>query len=239
MNAERSTRIAVAFAREATKSPASCLCCVCIDVLAVAGAGITIMSGGQAGPLCVSNPRIAALEDLQFAIGQGPCRDAYSSGRPVSAPLLGASASARWPSFVELAQSSGIGAVFAYPLAANGAKIGVLSLYQEEGGELSTRQHEDSLAIAEILTETVLSLQDSAPAGTLAVGLQDAVAYRAEIYQASGMTSIQLQIPVAEALLRIRSHAFAQGETVAAVAGDIVARRLRLSDDRRELDEEV
>lgn len=93
-------------------------------------------------------------------------------------------------------------------------------------------QRADSTALAEVLTETVLSLQDDAPAGTLAPGLDDAVKYRAEIYQAAGMSAIQLGLPAAEALLRIRAHAFANGQTVAETAAMIVTRRLRLPDDR-------
>ena len=49
------------------------------------------------------------------------------------------------------------------------------------------------------------------------------------------MVSVQLQVPVAEALVRIRAHAFADGRPLGAVAADIVARRLRLTDDRDEL----
>jgi hypothetical protein len=231
---DQSLRIAVAFAREAARSPEARLCAACVDVLAMTGAGITIMGGDKAGPVCVSNPRMAALEDLQFTIGEGPCQDAYRSNTPVHAPRLDGAASARWPSFVDLAHTTGVGAVFAYPLSANGAKIGVLTLYQEGEGEMSATQHEDSMAIVEVLTETVLSLQDAAPVGTLAVDLDEVVAYRAEIYQAAGMVAVQLQIPVAEALLRIRAHAFADGRPVGGVAGDIVARRLRLTDDRDE-----
>jgi hypothetical protein len=140
----------------------------------------------------------------------------------------------RWPSCVDAAQKTGIGAVFAYPMASNGARVGVLTLYQNDEGELSDTQHDDSLAMAGVLTETVLSLQDAAPTGVLAVGLEEAVAYRAEIHQATGMVSVSLQIPVAEALLRIRAHAFAVGRPVGAVASDIVARRLRLADDRNQ-----
>ena len=235
MNADQSLRIAVAFAREAAKSPEARLCTACVDVLDVAGAGITIMGGGHAGPVCVSNPRMAALEDLQYAIGEGPCQDAFRSNTFVHAPRLDVSASARWPSFVDLAHATGVGAVFAYPLSTKGAKIGVLTLYQDIEGELSTMQHEDSIAMVGVLTETVLSLQDAAPVGVLAAEIDDVVAYRAEVHQASGMVSVQLQIPVAEALLRIRAHAFADGRPLGVVAADIVARRLRLADDRGDL----
>jgi hypothetical protein len=230
-------RIAVAFAREAVKSPRARLCSACVDVLDVTGAGITIMGGGQAGPICVSNPRMAALEDLQYTTGEGPCQDAFKSNTFVHAPRLDFSAATRWPSFVDLAHSTGVGAVFAYPLSTNGAKIGVLTLYQDQAGDLSAMQHEDSIAMVEVLTETVLSLQDAAPAGVLAPHLDDVVGYRAELHQASGMVSVQLQIPVAEALLRIRAHAFASGRQLGVVAGDIVARRLRLTDDRAGLDD--
>ncbi len=233
MNSDQSTRLAVAFARETARSATARLCTACVDVLAVTGAGITIMGGEQAGPICVSDDRVAALEDLQYAIGQGPCRDAFSSGISVHAPRLDGEVSARWPSFVSLARKSGIGAVFAYPLIAWGAKVGVLTLYQKGEGELTTAQHDDSLALAEVLTETVLSLQDDAPSGALAAGLDDAVQYRAEIYQASGMVAIQLMIPAEEALLRIRAYAFANDQTVADVAALIVARRLRLPNDHQ------
>jgi hypothetical protein len=233
MNADQSSRLAVAFARETARSATGRLCTACVDVLDVTGAGITIMGGDQAGPICVSDSNVAALEDLQYTIGLGPCRDAYQSGISVHAPQLDLDASLRWPAFVSLARDSGIGAVFAYPLIAAGAKVGVLTLYQRAEGSLTRAQHDDSIALAEVLTETVLSLQDDAPSGTLAPGLDDAVQYRAQIYQASGMIAIQLSIPVEEAMLRIRAHAFANDQSVAETAASIVARRLGLPNDHQ------
>lgn len=233
MNADQAARLAIAFARETARSSAGRLCTACVEVLAVSGAGITIMGGDQAGPICVSDPSVAALEDLQFTIGEGPCRDAFRTGNSVHAPRLDMGATERWPSFVSLARKSGVAAVFAYPLTADGARVGVLTIYQRHEGDLTAEQHDDSLALAAVLTETVLSLQDDAPAGELAPGLDDAVQYRAEIYQAAGMVAIQLAIPVPEALLRIRAHAFANDLTIAATAASIVARRLRLPNDHQ------
>lgn len=80
---------------------------------------------------------VAALEDLQYALGQGPCRDAYHSDVPVHAFRLYEVAWARWPSFVDLARARRIGAVFAYPLPAGGAPIGVLAVYAHVEGELT------------------------------------------------------------------------------------------------------
>ena len=231
MNLEQATRIAVAFASEIAKSPSARLCAVCADVLSVSGAGITVMGGGQAGPVCVSNQRVAALEDLQFTMGEGPCRDAFRTGIPVHAPSFDGSIISRWPAFVGVAHQSGISSVFAYPLTTKGARVGVLTLYQDGEGDLTAAQQDDSLAMAGILTETVLSLQDAAPAGELAAGLEAAVEYRAQVHQASGMVAVQLSVPVAEALLRIRARAFATGRPIGLVASDIIARRLRFTAD--------
>jgi hypothetical protein len=41
------------------------------------------------------------------------------------------------------------------------------------------------------------------------------------------MISVQLNVDLAEALARLRAHAFAQDRSVAEVADDVVARRLR------------
>ena len=233
MRSDPSQRIAVAFAREAARQPNARLCAACVEVLEVSGAGITLMTGDRTGPVCVSNSRMASLEELQFTAGEGPCRDAFEERSFVHAPRLDDTALARWPSFVGLAGATGIRAVFAYPLmkATTGVGVGVLTLYQDAEGELSEQQHTDSLAMAAVLTETVLSLQASAPAGTLADPLEDAAAHRAEVHQASGMVSAQLRITVDAALARIRGHAFATGLPLAVVATDIVARRLRLTDD--------
>src|SRR4029079_14985872 len=97
---------------------------------------------------------------------------------------------------------------------------------------LTASQHDDSVAIADVLSETVLSLQDLARDGNLAAGLDDAVAYRAQVHQASGMVSIQLRVSPREALARIRAFAFAHDRPVDRVAADILDRRLRLTDDR-------
>jgi len=43
------------------------------------------------------------------------------------------------------------------------------------------------------------------------------------------MVSAQLDIPVRDAYSRLQAHAFAHGFTLAEVAADVVARRLRFS----------
>ncbi|CAN5602975.1 hypothetical protein BH23ACT3_BH23ACT3_13830 [soil metagenome] len=196
-----------------------------MEVLDVTGAGITVLSGGEPGPICVSDAGVAGLENLQFDLAQGPCRDAFSSGRTVHAPQLDASHALRWPPFVELAYSSGIRAVSAYPLINETAGVGVLTLYRAHEGDLSEAQHHDGVAVARVLTDTLLSLRSVEPVASTP---DEAVTYRAEIYQASGMVAVQLGVAPGEALLRIRAHGVANGMSALDVAIEVVALRLRL-----------
>jgi hypothetical protein len=48
------------------------------------------------------------------------------------------------------------------------------------------------------------------------------------VHNAAGMVSVQDQISVTEALIRLRAFAFSNDRLLADVAGDVVARRLRL-----------
>jgi hypothetical protein len=231
VNDEQSVRIASAFARQAASSPGAPLCSACVELLDVAGVGITIMSGQHSGPVCSSNERSAGLEDLQFALGEGPCQDAFTSGVPVLTPQLDDRAWDRWPTFVGHAVEVGVGAVFAFPLASGSTPVGVLTIYEDEAGELSDAQCRDTLAVASVLAHTLVTMTPSAAEDVLPESLDSAFDHRAEVHQAAGMASVQLGVPVSEALVRIRGHAYANGRDLAVVAADVVGRRLRLVND--------
>lgn len=49
---------------------------------------------------------------------------------------------------------------------------------------------------------------------------------RAAVHQAAGMLSVQLEVPLAEALTWMQAYAFVHGQFVAEVAAEVVARRL-------------
>ncbi|MCU1397887.1 MAG: hypothetical protein JWN62_996 [Acidimicrobiales bacterium] len=196
------------------------------------GAGITLMDGDQVGPLCVSGQGAAALEDLQFTLGEGPCHDAYRSGRPVRVVGFDVDAPTRWLPFAELAVRTGIRAVYAYPLTCDNAKLGVLTLYNNRAEDLTGERHELCLGLADVLAATIAAMDTPTSDAPLADGIENAFAFRAEVHQASGMVAARLDSPAADALVRIRAHAFARGQPVSSVAADIVARRLRLDDDR-------
>jgi AmiR/NasT family two-component response regulator len=55
---------------------------------------------------------------------------------------------------------------------------------------------------------------------------------RAEVYQAQGMVAVQLGVPLADALSRLRARAYAENRPLGDVARDVVARTLSFDSDQ-------
>lgn len=186
-----------------------------------------------------------ALEDLQFTLGEGPSLEAATAGIPVLAAELTAAAG-RWPAFTGPALELGVNAVFAFPLRIGAIDLGTLTAYRATAGPLNPGQVTDALALADAVTLTVLHSKsaEGTAAGTgtgTGTGLDDQpgpgwatpVTYRAEVHQATGMVSVQLGVGLAEALARLRAFAFGRDLLLADVAADVVARRLRFTEEDR------
>ncbi len=232
LHEDRLSGVAAKFAEHANTVPRRSLCGTSAEVLEVSAAGLTLMSGQNSGSVCSTDERASHLDELQFSLGEGPCHDAYAGRTPIFEPDLENADPGRWPSFTPPALRSGTRGVFAFPIHAGIQCIGVLTLYQDRPGPLTGHQTADGLVVAEALAEVMLTTQSRNGSAVLATELSGVDAHRAEVHQASGMVSVQLAISVADAELRLRAQAYAANRPVVAVARDIVARRLRLEDDR-------
>jgi hypothetical protein len=177
--------------------------------------------------LAATDERARQLEELQFALGEGPCVEASGGGCPVLEPDLVAAGPARWPRFGAAVLAAGVRAIFAFPLRVGAIRVGVLDLYRDTPGHLTILELADAAAFAEAATLVVLHLQDHDSADAALAGPIDNLA---EVHQATGMITIQLGVSLAEALLRLRAHAYASGRTVSAIAADVVHRRMFFDD---------
>lgn len=204
------------------------LCQVCAEVTAVSGAGIMLMSGDvPRGSACTTDEVSAAIEDLQFTLGEGPCVDAYNQDRAVLEPDLAYPASPRWLAFTGPALRAGARAVFGFPLQLGAVRLGALNLYCAQPGPLTDEQHADALIVADLAAQALLVMQANAPPGMLAAELEAGGNFQYVVHQASGMVAAQLEVSVGVALTRLRAHAFGNDRPLADVAQDVVERRLR------------
>ena len=213
------------------------LCEVCAEVTGMTGAGIMLMSGDiPQGTVCTSDEVSALIEQLQYTLGEGPCVDAYNHDLPCVEPDLANPEKPRWMAFTEPALAAGAGAVFGFPLQVGAVRLGALNFYRDRPGPLTDEQHGDALVMADISAAAVLMMQANAPPGKLATELESGSNFRYVVHQASGMVAVQLEVTIAKALIRLRGYAFANDRPLTEVAEDVVARRLRFTEQMGEQD---
>lgn len=221
------------------------LCRVAARDLDASGVGVSVMSeGGDQLSTAASGPEHELVEELQFVTGEGPCIDAFTSRRPVLAPDL-AAAARRWPGYAPAAQGHGVRAVFAFPMQVGAARLGAIDVYRETVGDLSKPAVARAVTFCEAALWSLLDAQGAAEVGRAdsaatrrrdlrgmsSTALHGAQEDRLEVYQAQGMISIQLGVPIAEASSRLRAYAYAHERRVSDVARDVVARRLQFEVD--------
>jgi hypothetical protein len=87
-----------------------------------------------------------------------------------------------------------------------------LTLYRDQPGPLGEGELADALAMAEVACEIILRLQAQVPPGSLHEVLDQLAAKRTELYQATGMVVVQLDVgpgrlPLPSGLGRMRPTA--------------------------------
>jgi hypothetical protein len=203
-------------------------------VVGVDGAALSLSTGMDSQSLVHATDEVARrVAELQFSLGEGPGVEAWAFGGTSLAPDLGsAETAARWPWFAPAAVQAGARAVFAFPLQAGAIRLGTLDLYRARSGPLAVEQLADALTFAAAALGVMLHTahpragpaQEVQPFGAM----QES---RAEVYQATGMIAVQLDVSLAEAFVRLRAHAFTQGVGVAEIARLVVSRNLRFDPD--------
>lgn len=208
------------------------VCGAAVQTLSASGAGVAMMAGhGVRGVCAASDPSAERLGELQFTLGEGPCLDAYASRRPVLVPELTDSAMTRWPIYAPTAHDTGVRAVFAFPLQAGAARLGVLDVFRDHSGELKPEELRQALLLAEITVGALLDQHEQNDDRVSAVDLDEAIGGHAELFQAQGMVMVQLGVSIEEAIARMRAYAYVENRRLSEVARDIVARRLSFERD--------
>ena len=225
-------RAAVANAIEAaggdTELVPKALSQACVEVLPIAGAGISLI-GTLRVPLGASDVVAARAELLQTTLGEGPCLAAAAAGEPLVADL--STIAARWPAFHhEFLSETPYRSVVSVPLLArNRVALGALDLYlvPETTPHLSVSQVIEAIAapIGIVLFDQhpILAGSDEQPPWMD----NDAVKQRARVWIAVGILMAHAHVGNDDALAALRAHAFARGETLDDTAARIMSRELR------------
>jgi hypothetical protein len=205
------------------------LCGKAVLTLPASGAGLSVAAKKTRYSLVVAaDPASEHLEEMQFVLGEGPCVDASVSRRPVLVGRLGDEGPGRWPAYTSAAQELGVQAVFAFPLQIGAAQLGVMDFFRTNEGHLTQPELGKAFAMAD---EAVAILLDGHDRAAPDVETDGALAGPAELFQAQGMVMVQIGGTLAEAMARIRAHAYAENLRLIDVARAVVNRQLRFDRD--------
>lgn len=213
------------------------LCLACVDLLGVDAAAISLVfDGASTATLGVSSSSARMYDEVQFIVGEGPCLESVSSRQPVFAPDLADVTESRWPAYVPAMLAHRIRSVHAMPVVLAGEYVGSLDLFSVRPGQLRGRQVAGALAAATLAEMPLLDLIADDLRASFADPDSDSWSElhqltRVEVSQATGMLVQQLDVEPAEALVRLRAHAYANNRTATEVARDILDGALHLDVD--------
>jgi GAF domain/ANTAR domain len=213
------------------------LCEACVVILKVDAAAISLVfDGASSGTLGASSEPARIYDELQFTLGEGPCLEAVNRRIPILVVDLADSGEVRWPTYGRTMLAHDIRGVYAIPVVVAGEFVGALDLFRAEPGPLLGEDLVGAVAAAELSAIPLLDLLDADMQAAVADPNSNAWAElntlsRAEVSQATGMLVAQLEVEPAEALIRLRAHAYTTARSATDVARDILDRRLKLEID--------
>lgn len=198
----------------------------CARLLDVASAGLLLAdSRGVLHVMAASSERTRQLEVLQVQRRDGPCRDCYLDGAPVSAPDL-RKETGRWPQFAPAALEAGFVSVHAVPMRLRDTALGALGLFGTTAGALDP----DDLSLGQALADvaSVALVQDKATTDQKNINeqLQTALTSRIVLEQAKGVLAQQGSLAIEDAFGILRRYARDHNLRLTAVAEAVVYRRL-------------
>jgi ANTAR domain-containing protein/GAF domain-containing protein len=235
-----STLLAIARDVGDDRELAGLICRAFVNGLDVDGAALSLLTARLTRhTLYASDATAQLLEELQFTLNEGACIEAAMSGHPTFVDDIREPAEmARWPVFATaVLEQTDVRRLYALPLQWGTTNLGVLDLYRREPPGLDGAQRREALAATDTAALMMLTLRtEPTELAGLADGsggswLEPMVASRAEVHQATGMVMVQLGLSAADALARIRAHAFVHQQLLIDVAHEVVARRLSFTDD--------
>jgi anti-anti-sigma factor len=149
------------------------------------GVSVSLLRDGHIMTVAASNQTILKMDASQYATREGPCLDASIEGRWFHVNSL--DEETRWPAFIPLAKTLGIGAILSNPLHAQRRPVGALNIYSSAVAAFGQTEQELAAAFAAetsvILSHAGFGTSDAA----LARRLQGALRSREVIAQAQGV----------------------------------------------------
>lgn len=198
----------------------------------VDASAVGILLADQRGHLrfmAASDENAKVVEILQAQSRQGPCPEAYRTGKPVVNTDIRTTAS-RWPQFAARAGAMGFSSVHAFPLRLRSQVIGAMNVFgQNVGGGFDAGDIQVVQALADVASIGLLQERAISRGEALAGQLQGALTTRIVIEQAKGALAQAGEVSVDVAFQILRTYARSNNRQLSAVAHAVVTNSAMLA----------
>ena len=150
------------------------------------GAGVAMLEENHPETVCVSDPFVQQVDDIQYRVGEGPCITAAAEGRTVRSGSL--ETDPAWPQFGARVRRLGVHSVVSLPLVlVSGEVVGALNVYARPPDVFTDDATRLGEAFALAAAVAVSNARELMQARRLSQNLRAALSSRAAIDQAIGI----------------------------------------------------
>jgi GAF domain-containing protein len=196
-----------------------------VQILRAEAAGVMLADPrGGLRLLASSEERMRILELFEIQGAQGPCLEAFGSGRTIQASAD--ESRRRWPLFAPQAAAAGFERMCAVPLQVRKNVIGALNLFRSADVPFSDADLEIAQAMAGVAAIALIQERALRERTLVTEQLEVALHSRIVIEQAKGMLSEYLSTSVDDAFSLLRTYARKNNLRLTAVAAAVVDRQI-------------
>ncbi|WP_285185924.1 GAF and ANTAR domain-containing protein [Rhodococcus sp. MEB041] len=183
------------------------------------GAGLTLLHPERAATIVASAAFVRDVDDIQYALGQGPCITAASEGRTVRSGEL--ETDAQWPDFGRRVAVLNVHSALSLPLITDSGVLGAMNVYARRPDAFDDQAAELGQFFAIPAAISVQNARALASAKRLTEHLEKALGSSSSIEQAVGILISRSGCTPDEAYAQLRT--LSQNDHVKM---DVVARRV-------------
>jgi GAF domain-containing protein len=193
----------------------------CVELVDVTEAGIMLADAeGKLRYAACSSERMRLVELFELQLEEGPCFDAYRSGKAIFSASA-EEALTRWPRFAPHAIEAGLPSVSALPMRLRADVIGSLNLFSAEAS-LTDEDLPVVQALADIATIGILQARAIRDSRSFSAQLEAALDSRVVIEQAKGILAEHSQISVDDAFVALRAYSRAHNRLLSETAREVI-----------------
>lgn len=189
------------------------------------GAGLTLLESDRPQTVVATDEFVAAVDDIQYGLGEGPCVSAVAQGRTFSSGNLGGEP--QWPHFGPRVGRLGVHSALSLPLVLPGQVLGAMNVYAHGRDVFDEHAVAMGEAFSPQAAASVHNAQLLDQAERLVAQLQQALTSRAEIDQALGVVMSRTGATAQEAFDKLRALSQTRSVKLTEVAHDVLGEAVR------------